>query len=83
MARTKTMDPKGIMIDKGIPLPDPKRGIGPSPWFAIIKSLEVGDSFVVPNEKVANNLYNYFRKCSMKCTAREIDAGFYRVWRSA
>lgn len=83
MAKSKTMDISTISIHKGIPLPEPKRGVGPSPWLALIKSLEVGDSFVVPNEKVANNLYNYFRRCGMKCTAREIDAGFFRVWRAA
>lgn len=82
MARTKTMDPSTIVINKDIPLPEPKRGTGPSPWMTLVRGLEVGDSFVVPNEKVANNLYNYFRKCKMRCTAREIDSGLYRVWRS-
>jgi hypothetical protein len=79
MARKNQIDPTSIVIEKNIPLPEPRKRT--ATWIAIIQGMEVGDSFVVPNEKVANNLYNYFCKLKMRCTCKEIEAGFYRVWR--
>lgn len=72
---------EALVIEKGVPLPEVKRnGVG-SKWLALMNQMEVGDSVVVPNEKVANSLYNYFKKNLMKCAVREVEKGFFRVWR--
>jgi hypothetical protein len=79
MARKSQVDIASIVIQKHVPMPEFRKE--PTPWLAIIKQMEVGDSFIVPNEKVANGLYQYFRQLNMRCTCKEIEAGFYRVWR--
>lgn len=81
MARKTALDVSTITIEKSVPMPELKRP--GTPWLALISKMEVGDSFVVPNEKIANGLYQYFKKANMKATIREIEAGFCRVWRRA
>jgi hypothetical protein len=79
MAKQTTFNFANLQIDKFIPMPE--RTKPASSWLAVIGKMDVGDSFVVPNDKVANCLYNYFMKLDMRCAVREIESGFYRVWR--
>ena len=79
MAKQTQFNLATVVIEKNVPVPQQTRQ--ESSWAKLIGRLEVGDSFVVPNDKVANGLYNYFKKLDMRCSVREIENGFYRVWR--
>lgn len=79
MAKQTQFNLNTVVIEKNIPVPTQQRQ--ESSWAKFLSQLEVGDSFVVPNDKVANGLYNYFKKLTMRCSVREIENGFYRVWR--
>jgi hypothetical protein len=61
------------VIEKGVPMPpikpDQRRERGPSKWVAFLKSLEVGDSFLV----------EYPPANTVKAHAREL--GIKLVWR--
>ncbi len=70
-----------ITIEKGVPMPESRKAGFGSKWLSLIKPMEIGDSIVVPNEKVANSLYNYFKRLSYKAAVREVEKGFFRVWR--
>lgn len=72
-----------ISIEKGVPLPAARNKTQGATWEKFISGLEVGDSFVVPNEKVAGAMYGYFKRLGFKAAIREIESGFCRVWRSA
>lgn len=74
---------ESITIEKNIPVPERWRGQSPSPWTQLLLEMEIGDSIVVPNEKVASSLYSSFRKKGRRCACREIQNGLYRVWRVA
>lgn len=79
MAKQTAFNISSLVIDKNVPIPEHRKP--ESSWLGVIGKLEVGDSFVVPNDKVANQLYNYFKRLDMRCAVREIESGFYRVWR--
>lgn len=79
MAKQTQFNLTSLVIDKHVAIPE--RSKPESSWIGFISKLEVGDSFVVPNDKVANGLYNYFKRLDMRCAVREIESGFYRVWR--
>lgn len=78
-----------IKIEKGIPLPTPSRGNGPSskyPWGL----MEIGDSFFVAvtektkRGKVQSRLGQVGRggQFGIKVATRQVDNGV-RVWRTA
>ena len=66
-----------IPIDKGIPLPSAKAKKSPWPW----DTMEVGDSFVVPDIDARNKAMGaaYYRKM-VPLTEKQPD-GTYRIWR--
>ncbi len=76
-------------IEKGIPPPPPKpdqrRERGPSKWVAFLKSLEVGDSFLIEYPP-ANTVKMHAREMGIKLTWRyegkgPNDMAQERIWR--
>jgi hypothetical protein len=71
-----------IVIEKGIPLPE---GLRPKclGLAQLVKQLEVGDSFLVPNAKITS-LKTYCSKLgaqnAIRLAARAVEGGV-RVWR--
>lgn len=63
-------------IDKNIPMP-PRRH---SPLQAIVKQLEVGDSFELPAGKYAR-AYNIARVNGFRLANRKAEDGMVRAWR--
>lgn len=70
-------------IEKGIPIPEPKKG-GPRkfPW----RFMKIGDSFLVEGDRNQSNISalasQAARRLNMKFTTRKEDSGI-RVWRIA
>lgn len=73
-----------IKIDKGVPLPEPKRGRkGTYPW----DELQVGDSFFVPG-KTCNTFGGFLTRLKkaggIECVIRSVtenDIKGVRIWR--
>ena len=71
-----------IVIEKGIPIPD---GLKPKSFglAQLVKLLEVGDSFLVPNAKI-QSMKSYCSKLgsqnAIQLIARPVEGGV-RVWR--
>jgi hypothetical protein len=75
-----------IQIDKNVPLPAPKRGVGSAkyPW----RLLEVGDSFLFSGankhgKSASAQAIRAGRVLGRKFTVRKMDDGSYRCWRVA
>lgn len=66
-----------ITIEKGIPLPC--RGSG---FRASMRALKVGDSFLVPEGMMRQNIYYAARAAEIEVAIRTTDEGL-RVWRLA
>jgi hypothetical protein len=65
-------------IDKDVPLP---AGRFSDNLMGIMRLLQVGDSFVVPKERI-NAIHPNAARMGMKFTTRRLDDGSgYRVWR--
>tara|TARA_R100001244_G_scaffold94616_1_gene71028 strand:- start:2187 stop:2453 length:267 start_codon:yes stop_codon:yes gene_type:complete len=85
-----------IVINKNIPLEE--RGHWGNPMSPIRKEmeevivqLEIGDSFILPDQLVAQingyhsakaNVRSAFKKHGMNCTSRNVGSGLVRVWRT-
>lgn len=67
-----------IKIDKGIPMPEPKRNRG-YPW----KELEVGDSFLIPGKSGQQGSSSASFRLHPKTFAARRDGDGWRIWRTA
>lgn len=69
-----------MKIEKNIPIPGVNTGKYKYPW----KSMDVGDSIFVPEQKILGGAYSsakaYGRKFGKKFSARSVDSGI-RIWR--
>jgi hypothetical protein len=70
-----------IEIEKGIPVP--ALGKGNTSLLAVMRSMEVGESFVLPLSKRSSVGPNAYRCVGAKFSTRKIDAETIRVWRTA
>ena len=85
-----------IVINKNIPITERAHwGVPMSPvrkeMEEVIVQLEIGDSFILPDQLVSYingyysakaNVRSAFIKHGMKCTSRSIGSGVVRVWRT-
>jgi hypothetical protein len=71
-----------IPIEKGIPIAS-KSGKEPSPYMVAMNSMEVGDSFLVPEGASLSQMYTYAKKLGIKFSSRTIVNGQRRIWRVA
>lgn len=69
-----------IKIEHGIPLPN-KRGIEVNDVSGILKRVNVGDSFLVDDQNIANSFRGVAPRLGMKLTGRKQDNGKVRLWR--
>ena len=66
---------------KRLPIP-PARGTRKTKPFYGLEAMEVGDSVLVEDAKVAKNFYSWAaHHHKWKTTMRRTDGGKYRVWR--
>lgn len=73
------IDASKIKIEKNVPIPVTKRG--GTGIIALLKMLEVGDSFVYPGINYPNNVVGYAQRSGIKVAVRKQDGGKYRIWR--
>jgi hypothetical protein len=76
------MNVSDFVIEKGIPTPERKAQQTRYPF----PQMDVGDSFVVPQEVIENvrmAASQAARRKGLKFATRRIDAAHYRVWRLA
>jgi len=79
-----------VKIEKGIPLPPPSQGRELGPIHALLSSLEIGDSFLVPfalkDKRVKVTIHNILKK-KKKENGREYttraDPNGFRIFRTA
>lgn len=74
-----------VQIEKGVPMPEIRPGGGRRPKYPWLK-LEIGDSFILPIEKIkihnARHLVQETEKrYNLKFVTEKTDAGL-RVWRA-
>lgn len=77
MKAKKLANPFEIRIEKGVPMP--ARGSG---FRAAMRALKVGDSFLVPEGMMRQNIYFAARAAEIDVAVRTTDEGL-RVWRLA
>jgi len=73
------------MIDKNIPMPEPR-----AKWAKIADTMDIGDSYLdvdgtksnASGSKALNAFTQIGRKSGMKFTARKVEGGI-RIWRVA
>lgn len=70
-----------IKIEKGIPIPPKGNRMGG--LVGAMRSLEVGDSLVLPSGSSSNKPYATARDVGIKVTTRKQPDGSIRVWRIA
>jgi hypothetical protein len=71
-----------IEIEKGIPIPV-KRANAKNNFVAILRSMEVGDSFLFDRTEIKpSSFYVSAGRLGFKITVREIDEKQSRVWRT-
>ena len=73
--------PKAYSIEKGISMPDRRRG-GTSAFKRLIDQMEVGDSIVVDSHKESLAIYAYFNRHGGRTSTRKIGENEFRVWRT-
>lgn len=71
-----------LKIEKGVPIQPWGSGLGRGKTVAVIRQMEVGDSFAVPNDTY-RSMHALFGQNGLKCTTRKQPDGTYRVWRIA
>jgi hypothetical protein len=69
-----------IKIEKNIPITKSKGKIGEV--VNIIRTMEIGDSFLVPIDR-RGNMTQFFQNADYKCATRKISDTEVRVWRTA
>lgn len=67
-----------MLIEKNVPMPDEKSSSG---IINILKSMEIGDSIIVPKEHYGK-IHPYAKHCAIKVKMKTID-GKTRAWRIA
>ena len=81
--KPQVIDYAQIQIDKGVPLPERKRGKAPK-VKPFLEKLEVGDSFVAP--VTINNCYRFraiATQIGIELTMRGLkEEGATRIWRT-
>lgn len=72
----------GFVIESGVPVPPLPGGQPAGPINAAINSLEVGDSFVVPEwkEHQRQHAHTYAKRKGKKIKTRVVQEGL-RIWR--
>lgn len=68
-----------IKIDKNVPKPAVRGQYSRYPW----KTMEVDDSFVIPDGVAPNTLYHCAKRQKIKISVRKQLDGTYRCWRAA
>lgn len=67
-----------IKVEKGIPMP-PVHPYGR--WYTQFSQMEIGDSFLVPDERSRNNVINSAKHKGFRITThKEKDGSGIRVW---
>lgn len=65
-----------FVVEKNVPLPELKG------FTAFLRTLEVGDSVVIPWPKTKlNQMTNFGKAANIKILSRRIDEQFIRIWR--
>ena len=71
-----------IEIEKGIPIPV-KRANAKNNFVAILRSMEVGDSFLFDRTEIKqSSFYVSARRLGLKITVREVNKKQSRLWRT-
>jgi len=73
--------PKKYKIEKGISMPDRRRG-GTSVFKRLRDHMEVGDSIVVDSHKKSLAIYAYFHRHGGRTSTRKIGENEFRIWRT-
>lgn len=68
-----------VEIEKNIPMPAPRRGLG---YTESIREMKVGDSVQLPRS-AASIAYSIGKTTDRKFEIRVLDGGYCRVWRVA
>jgi len=68
-----------VKIDKNVPIPLAR--YGQRVRDDVMSKLEIGDSFVVENNKEACNWYQSARKVGIKLARRKMKDESFRMWR--
>ena len=74
-----------LEIEKGVAFTGEYRGSGPT-IRSQLRTMEVGDSFLVKNEKYRTtiaNAYNVARHSNKKFAGRKAEGEYHRIWRTA
>jgi hypothetical protein len=69
----------GLIIEKGIPIPNYRNGHGK--WSDAARKMEVGDSVVVNGRIEAMNMRNAITRLGFRCVTRGNDKPQTRVWK--
>lgn len=69
-----------LKIEKGVPIQPWGVGAGRGKTAAVIRQMEVGDSFAASSYR---NMHALFGQNGRKCVTRRQPDGTYRVWRIA
>ncbi|MDZ7862637.1 hypothetical protein [Acidovorax sp.] len=74
-----------VVIEKGVPLVNPKTKVSAMEWAALFNKMEVGDSFPLPTEgrhAIAHAMTTYHKTSDRKLVCRTVADGL-RIWRKA
>jgi len=70
-----------FIVEKGIPMPEPKERNFRDKVKATLETMEVGDSFVI-DMGYSNNFYHYAQKMGLKTVSQKVNSTQLRIWRA-
>lgn len=79
-----TTKPKitAVKIERGIPIPEFRRGNPKGPLRLAMEAMKPGDSIQIPRKaKPANELYNMAGHIGIKIATRQTNCASRRIWR--
>ena len=72
-----------IRIDKNVPIPGTAAAGKHKEIIAALQEMEVGDSFIIPEEFNPKSIHQYALYANVKIKTRTTENGLLRVWRIA